>query len=113
MSVVAVELDTRPKFPRSVFLLTIAQGLAGAIPPIMVSLGGMVGQVLTSNELLITLPISMFMIGTCTATMPVAMLIRVFGRKPVYCIGAMVSMIGGLTCTIGVLQGSFLVFCLG
>ncbi|MBP1845783.1 MFS family permease [Rhizobium petrolearium] len=113
MSVAVVELDARPKFPVSVFLLTIAQGLAGAIPPIMVSLGGMVGQTLTANELLVTLPISMFMIGTCTATIPVAMLIRLLGRKPVYCIGAVVSMIGGLTCTLGVLQNSFLLFCLG
>jgi MFS family permease len=79
----------------------------------MVSLGGMVGQTLTSNELLVTLPVSMFMIGTCAATIPVAMLIRLLGRKPVYCIGAMVSMIGGLTCTLGVLQGSFMLFCLG
>lgn len=113
MSVAAADLETRPKFPASVFLLTIAQGLAGAIPPIMVSLGGMVGQTLTSNELIVTLPISMFMIGTCLATIPVAMLIRLWGRKPVYCFGAMVATIGGLTCTLGVMQGSFVLFCLG
>lgn len=113
MSVTAGDLETRHKFPASVFLLTLCQGLAGAIPPIMVSLGGMVGQTLTSNELLVTLPISMFMIGTCAATIPVAMLIRLFGRKPVYCVGAMVSMIGGLTCTLGVLNSSFALFCIG
>lgn len=113
MSVAAADLETRPKFPASVFLLTIAQGLAGAIPPIMVSLGGMVGQTLTSNELIVTLPVSMFMIGTCLATIPVAILIRLLGRKPVYCLGAMVSATGGLTCTLGVMQGSFVLFCLG
>lgn len=113
MSVSTANPDARQKVPASVFLLTIAQGLAGAIPPIMVSVGGMVGQTLTSNELLVTLPVSMFMIGTCAATIPVAVLIRIFGRKPVYCIGAMIAMIGGLTCTFGVLQGAFVIFCLG
>lgn len=109
----AASPNLKTPLPLSVFLLTITQGLAGAIPPIMVSLGGMVGEILTSNELLVTLPVSMFMIGSCVATIPAAMLIRRTNRKAVYCLGALIAAIGGLTCALGVIKGSFPLFCLG
>ena len=97
----------------SVLLLTCAQGLAGAIPPIMVSLGGLVGQMLAQNKALVTLPVSSFMIGTATATLPVAALTRRFGRKAVYVGGALIAAAGGLVAAWGVISASFALFCLG
>ncbi|ETR76967.1 MFS transporter [Afipia sp. P52-10] len=97
----------------SVILLTCAQGLAGAIPPIMVSLGGLVGQSLAENKALVTLPVSSFMIGTATATLPVAALVRRFGRKTVYVGGALIAAAGGLISAWGVISASFVLFCLG
>jgi MFS family permease len=96
-----------------VLLLSCAQGLAGAIPPIMVSLGGLVGQMLTANKALVTLPVSSFMIGTAVATLPAAFLMRRFGRKPVYIVGALIATTGGLLAAYGVVAGSFMLFCLG
>ncbi|MEF2074427.1 hypothetical protein [Consotaella aegiceratis] len=72
------------RLPASVFLLMAAQCLAGALPPIMVSLGGLVGNVLSPSPVLTTLPVSMFMLGTCVATIPVSMLVRRYGRRPIY-----------------------------
>jgi MFS family permease len=97
----------------SVVLLTCAQGLAGAIPPIMVSLGGLVGQMLAQNKALVTLPVSSFMIGTAAATLPAAALMRRFGRKPVYVGGALIAATGGLVAAYGVLSASFALFCIG
>lgn len=97
----------------NVILLTCAQGFAGAIPPIMVSLGGLVGQMIAVNKSLVTLPVSSFMIGTAVATLPVAALMRHFGRRAVYISGALVAMVGGLTATYGVITASFSLFCLG
>lgn len=96
-----------------VLLLTCAQGLAGAIPPIMVSLGGLVGQMLAANKALVTLPVSSFMIGTAVATLPVAASMRRFGRKAVYICGALIATTGGLVAAYGVATASFALFCLG
>ncbi|WP_062762719.1 MFS transporter [Falsirhodobacter sp. alg1] len=97
----------------TLWLLLISQGLAGSIPPIMISLGGMVGKMISPSEALVTLPVSTFMVGTCVATIPVAMLIHRLGRVPVYVLGALVAMCGALICTYGILSGSFLLFCVG
>lgn len=101
------------RLPVAVYLLMIAQALAGAIPPIMVSLGGIVAQTMQADPMLTTLPVSLFMVGTCVATVPVAMLIRRFGRRPVYLTGALVATTGGILCTWAVMSWSFPLFCLG
>lgn len=43
---------------RNVWLLVAAQLLGGAAPPIIISLGGIVGQMLASAPTLATLPIN-------------------------------------------------------
>lgn len=104
---------TSRHLPGTVYLLMLVQALAGSLPPIMVSLGGLIGQQLSPSPLLITLPVSMFMIGTCLATLPVSLLIRRFGRKRVYLGGAVLATLGSSICLIGVLVGSFTLLCLG
>ncbi|MXN17895.1 MFS transporter [Pseudooceanicola sp. GBMRC 2024] len=113
MSAPATPMTTPDRLPPSVYLLMCAQALAGALPPIMVSLGGLIGQTLAPSPLLVTLPVSMFMIGTCLATVPVAMLIRQFGRRNVYLAGALVATCGALLCMEGVLKGNFALLCAG
>lgn len=102
-----------PRLPASVYLLMVAQALAGALPPIMVSLGGVIGMILAPSPLLVTLPVSMFMIGTCVATIPASLLFRRFGRWPIYLGGAVVAVGGALVCAVGVFLGSFWLFCAG
>ncbi|MCB1396634.1 MAG: MFS transporter [Rhodobacter sp.] len=102
-----------PRLPLNVYLLMITQALAGALPPIMVSLGGIIGATLAPSPYLVTLPVSMFMVGTCIATLPAALLFQRFGRQPIYVGGALVAVSGALTCALGVLVGSFLLFCAG
>lgn len=99
--------------PATVYLLMCTQALAGAIPPIMVALGGIIGQSLAPSPMLVTLPVSMFMVGTCIATIPVSILIRRFGRRTVYVGGALVAVCGASVSTWGVLVGSFNLFCAG
>lgn len=107
-------IDTAPPRPSAnLYLLMIAQALAGALPPIMVSLGGLIGAMLAPSPYLVTLPVSMFMVGTCIATLPAAMLFQRFGRKPIYILGSLVAVCGALLCALGVFIGSFGLFCFG
>ena len=48
---------------RNALVLACAQALGGATPPIVVSLGGIVGHMLADNKALATLPVSLFNLG--------------------------------------------------
>lgn len=98
---------------RNVWLLVAAQSLGGAAPPIIISLGGIVGQMLASDPTLATLPVSLYQLGLALSTIPAAMLMRRLGRRPAYVMGAVLGSISGLIATFGVLQGDFVTFCVG
>jgi predicted MFS family arabinose efflux permease len=98
---------------RNVWLLFAAQSLGGASPPIIISLGGLVGQALASNPRLATLPVSLYNLGLALSTIPAAMLMRRLGRRPAYLLGATLAVVSALIATFGILRGSFATFCIG
>lgn len=98
---------------RNVWLLVAAQSLGAAAPPILVSLGGLVGQMLSGSAALATLPVSLYHLGLALSTIPAAMLMRRLGRRAAYTLGALLGMASGLLAAAGVLQGSFATFCIG
>ena len=57
-------------------MLAVAQSLGGASPAIIISLGGLVGQTLSPDKSLATLPVSLLQLGLATGTIPAAMLMR-------------------------------------
>ncbi|HEX8164334.1 MAG TPA: MFS transporter [Beijerinckiaceae bacterium] len=94
-------------------VLAVAQALGGASPPIVVSLGGIVGQALSPDKGLATLPVSLLQLGLALGTLPAAYVMRRFGRRSGYILGAMVGVLGGTVAAAGIAAGSFLAFCLG
>ena len=98
---------------RNVWLLVAAQSLGGAAPPIIISLGGIVGQMLASDPTLATLPVSLYQLGLALSTIPAAMLMRRLGRRAAYVLGALLGSVSGLIATYGVVQGDFATFCVG
>ena len=98
---------------RNIFVLTAAQALGAASPPIIISLGGLVGQQLSSDPALVTLPVSLFNLGLAVGTLPAAFVMRRFGRRNGYLGGAGFGMAAGLIAALGIFIGSFLVFCIG
>lgn len=98
---------------RNVFVLTAAQTLGAASPPIIISLGGIVGQMLSSQAALVTLPVSLYHLGLAAGTIPAAMIMRQYGRRNGYLLGASIGLIAGLVATLGIVSGAFLIFCLG
>lgn len=98
---------------RNIFVLTTAQALGAASPPIIISLGGLVGQQLSSDPALVTLPVSLFNLGLAMGTLPAAFVMRGIGRRNGYLLGAGLGIISGLIAAFGIASMSFLVFCLG
>lgn len=56
--------------PRNMAMLVAAQALGGASPPIIIALGGLVGQQLSSNPTATTLPVSLFQLGLACPLCP-------------------------------------------
>lgn len=98
---------------RNLWLLFGAQALGGASPPIIISLGGLVGMQLASNQDLATLPVSLFNLGLALSTIPAALMMRYLGRRQAYVLGAIMAIIAGLVAAFGIAKGSFVQFCVG
>jgi MFS family permease len=98
---------------RNVAVLVAAQSLGGAAPPIIISLGGIVGQMLASDPTLSTLPVSLYNLGLALSTIPAALLMRRLGRRAAYVLGALLGAISGLVAAIGILRSDFVLFCVG
>lgn len=105
--------DVQARSHHNAKVLTTAQALGGASPAIIVSLGGLVGQQLASNPALATLPVSIFHLGLAVGTLPAAWLMRRYGRRVGYLLGAVLGMTGGLVAAAGIYQQLFLLFCIG
>jgi MFS family permease len=98
---------------RNLGLLIAAQSLGAASAPIIISLGGIVGQMLASRPALATLPVSLYSLGLALSTLPAAFLMRRLGRRMAYVLGALLAVLSGGVAAAGIVQGSFLMFCLG
>ncbi|EGI78210.1 major facilitator transporter [Hylemonella gracilis ATCC 19624] len=98
---------------RNLGLLIAAQSLGAASAPIIISLGGIVGQMLASRPALATLPVSLYSLGLALSTLPAAFLMRRLGRRVAYVLGALLAVVSGGVAATGIVQGGFLLFCLG
>ena len=98
---------------RNLSLLVAAQALGGASPPIIISLGGLVGQQLSSNPTATTLPVSIYQLGLALSTLPAAWLMQRLGRRWAYVLGAVLGVVSGIIAARGIAQSDFVTFCIG
>jgi MFS family permease len=96
---------------RNLSALTCAQALGAAGPPIVISLGGLVGQVLAPYKALATLPVSLYTVGLALATIPISRAIQKVGRRSTYLFGCVAAITAGLLAAYGIWVGSFPLFC--
>ncbi|MEY1661109.1 MFS transporter [Isoalcanivorax beigongshangi] len=97
---------------RNLQWLVAAQALGGAAPPIIISLGGIVGQQLTDDPTLSTLPVSLYNLGLALSTLPAAWLMRRLGRRPAYLLGALLAVLSGILAALAIRHGQFVTFCI-
>ena len=103
--------NTQPS--RNMGLLVAAQSLGGASPPIIISLGGLVGQQLSSDPTASTLPVSIYQLGLALSTLPAAWIMNRLGRRAAYVLGAILGVISGVVAAQGIAHNNFLTFCIG
>ncbi|MFJ1111300.1 MFS transporter, partial [Bordetella bronchiseptica] len=102
-----------PNIRRNTRLLSCAQALGGASPAIVISMGGLVGQMLAGDPGLATLPVSLYNLGLAAGILPAAAMMRRRGRRGGYQLGALLGLLGGLLAAWGIWSGRFALFCTG
>ncbi|MEK7811417.1 MAG: MFS transporter [Pseudomonadota bacterium] len=98
---------------RNVLLLAFSQALMLSAIVMSMALGAILGGVLAPDKSLATLPIAMMVIGTAITSLPAAILMRYFGRRAGFLIGATLGFGGSLLCAFALQQQSFALFVIG
>ena len=98
---------------RNVLLLALSQALMLSAIVMSVALGAMLGSILAPDKGLATLPIAMMVIGTAIASLPAAILMRHYGRRAGFLIGAALGLSGSLLCALALQKSSFVLFVTG
>ncbi len=98
---------------RNSVVLACAQALGGASPSIVISLGGIVGSQLVVDQTFATVPVSLMQLGIAVGVIPAAMLMRRFGRRNGYLLGALIGAAAASVAAAGASTRLFWLFCLG
>ncbi|TDR57349.1 putative MFS family arabinose efflux permease [Halomonas ventosae] len=103
-----------PREKRNVAILVTSQVLFMVASITVMTLSGVVGQQLSPDPGLATLPIALMMVGTVVSTLPASLYMKRVGRRRGFIAGAALGgMAGGLVSFVGIATGSFGVFCAG
>ncbi|MHB8271373.1 MFS transporter [Bradyrhizobium sp.] len=95
----------------NVVRLAAAQALSGANSAVIFATGSIVGATLAPDILLATVPLSMFVVGLATGTLPTGAISRAYGRRVAFMIGTGCGVLTGLLAAFAILRGSFVLFC--
>jgi MFS family permease len=95
----------------NVVRLAAAQALSGANSAVIFATGSIVGATLAPDISLATAPLSMFVVGLATGTLPAGAISRAYGRRVAFMIGTGCGVLTGLLAAFAILRGSFVLFC--
>ena len=99
---------------QNVAILVVSQVIFMIAAITVMTLSGVVGQQLSPDPGLATLPIAIMMLGTVISTLPASLFMKKVGRRRGFIIGAALGGAGGGSLSLaGMAIQSFAVFCLG
>lgn len=96
---------------RNAIVLAAAQAFYGVTIGVLVTIGGLVGQMLAPDGALATLPVTLMVVGTALSTITASWLMGRIGRRPGFMLGAGMAIIAALTSAYAVYEGNFALFC--
>ncbi len=98
---------------RNVMVLAFCQAVAMTSISMMATVSALAGQMLASDKALATLPIALQQLTVMLTTFPASYIMRHFGRRAGFSVGALVGMLGGALQCYAVFRSDFALFCLG
>lgn len=98
---------------RNVSLLAICQALLVTGNVLLVSVTALIGDLLTSDPMLATLPVAVQFGGMMVATLPISLLMKRIGRRRGFMLGNLIGILGALVCMTALQYRSLMLFCVG
>jgi len=95
---------------RNLSILISCQLISATGGIVLVTLGGIIGSVLTGNQALATLPVSVMVISSAATTIPATLLMRAIGRKLGYALASLSAAASALMAAYAVAVSSFPLF---
>jgi MFS family permease len=94
-------------------ILAVAQAFGLANNVAMFTTAAIVGATLAPEKALSTLPVSLYVVGLWSATLPMGALARRYGRRTAFQVGTAFGVATGMLCCAAVYYGSFTLLCAG
>ncbi len=91
--------------------LAAAQALTGANAAVIFATGSIVGAQLAPSISLATLPLSIYVLGLASGTLPTGLIAQAFGRRVAFIAGTGCGALCGLLAAFAILKASFVLFC--
>src|SRR5712675_850602 len=95
----------------NVVRLAAAQALTGANSAVIFATGSIVGATLAPSISLATVPLSMYVLGLASGTLPTGAISRAYGRRTAFIIGTGCGVATGALAAFAILHASFWLFC--
>ena len=92
--------------------MTFAQALMTSCASLVVFSGSLIGNQLATDPKLSTLPLALIIIGTATTSIPIAMMMKQFGRKLIFLCVCVFGVIMAIAITVSIISASFIAFCI-
>ena len=102
-----------PQIKRNVGLLAGCQALLLCNGVTLIAVNGLAGAKLAPTPTLATLTVTGYVIGTALMTLPASWFMKHYGRRAGFIVGALLGILGGITCAAAVSISSFWLLCLG
>jgi MFS family permease len=102
-----------PQIKRNVGLLAGCQALLLCNGVTLIAVNGLAGAKLAPTPALATLTVTGYVIGTALMALPASWFMKHYGRRAGFIVGALLGILGGITCAVAVSVGSFWLLCLG
>jgi len=97
----------------NVGVLAICQGLLLINNTVLVTVNGLAGFALAPDKALATLPVSLYFVGSALTTIPLSFMMKRYGRRAGFTLGAVFAVIGSLICAAALYAASFWLLCAG
>jgi MFS family permease len=97
----------------NILILAASQALMLSAIVLAMTLAAILGSMLAPDKGLATLPVAAMVVGTAIASLPASMLMRRFGRRPGFLVGALLGVGGSLLCALALQQNHFVGFVIG
>jgi MFS family permease len=98
---------------KNVAVLAACQALLFTNNSILITVTGLAGYALAPDKALVTLPVTMYFIGSTLAALPMSLLMKGIGRRAGFTVGAVFAILGSVLSAWAVYASAFWLLCAG